>query len=339
MNLKSLSRYIWNTNSNFHTARVKISCLHQTFWVNEYWYMALKCQNWLTNTKLFFWESKANAETLQKLSPYISVSYKIVLKTVTSLNRILWPMKYWFKSLKCKTWLMNTKLLFWESAANIETLWKVCPYIWVSYKFVLKSGNLSVCQSPPSLQKRSPYIRVFYKFVLKSVKSWNRILWALEYWFKILKCQIPLTNTKPFFWESETNVETFQKLSPYIRVFYKFVLKTVKSWNRILWALEYWFKTSKCQIWLTNTKPFFWESEANVETLQKPSPYIWISYKFVLKSGEKLSLLWLLLFRMFWMLNIQLSNIQLEIMLQIQILEMWHIPAWTSNFMVTHQLY
>ena len=24
----------------------------------------------------------------------------------------------------------------------------------------------------------------------------------------------------------------------------------------------------------TNTKPFFWESEAKVETLPKPSPYI-----------------------------------------------------------------
>ena len=114
--------------------------------------------------------------------------------------------------------------------------------------------------------KFSSYIWVFSKFVLKSVKSLNRILWATEYWFKSLKCQFCLTNTKPLFWESEANVETFQKLSPYIWVCYKFVLKSVKSLNRILWATEYWFKTIKCQIWLTNTKPFFSESEANVET-------------------------------------------------------------------------
>ena len=100
----------------------------------------------------------------------------------------------------------------------------------------------------------------------------------------------------------------------YIWVSYKFVSKSEKSLNRISWATKYWFKALKCQIWLTNTKPFFWKSEANVETLQKPSPYIWVSYKFVLKCGEDLSLFLLLFFRMFWILNIQLSNIQLEIM-------------------------
>ena len=114
--------------------------------------------------------------------------------------------------------------------------------------------------------KFSSYIWVFSKFVLKSVKSLNRILWATEYWFKSLKCQIWLTNTKPFFWESEATVETLQKPAPCIWVSYNFVLKSVKILNRIFWALEYWFKALKCQIWLTNTKPFFWESEANVET-------------------------------------------------------------------------
>ena len=128
------------------------------------------------------------------------------------------------------------------------------------------------------------YIRVFYKFVLKSFQSLNRILWASEYWFKTLKCQIWLTNTKPFFCESEANVESLQKRSPYIWVLHKFVLKTVKILTRISWATEYWLKALKCQLWLTNTKPFFCESEANVETVQKFSPYIWVFYKFVLKS-------------------------------------------------------
>ena len=173
-----------------------------------------------------------------------------------------------FKAFKCQIWLTNTKLFFWESEANVETL-----------------------------QKPSLYIGICHKFVLKSEKSLNRILWATEYWFKALKCQIWLTNTKLFFWESKSNLKTLQNPCLYIWVSYKFVLKSEKSLNRILWATEYWFKALKCQIWLANTKPFFWESEANVKTLQKPSSYIWFSYKFVLKSGEHLSWLWLLLFR------------------------------------------
>ena len=47
-----------------------------------------KCENWLTNTKQFFWESEASVETLPKPSPYFSVSYKMLLKPVKSLNRI-----------------------------------------------------------------------------------------------------------------------------------------------------------------------------------------------------------------------------------------------------------
>ena len=189
-------------------------------------------------------------------------------------------------ALEWPIWLTNTKSFSWESEENFETIQKNFPYVWVSYKFVLKS-----------------------------VKILNRISWATESWFKVLKCQIRLTNKKPFLWESEANVETLQKPSLYNGVSYKLVLKSEKSLNRIFWATVYWFKALKCQIWLTNTKPFLWESDANVETLRKPSPYIWVSYKFVLKSGEDLGLLWLLFFWMFWMFNIQLSNIQLEKML------------------------
>ena len=134
--------------------------------------------------------------------------------------------------------MTNTKSFFWESKANVETLQKSSLYIWV-----------------------------FYKFVFKSVKTLTRFLWATEYWFKALKCQNWLTNTKPLFWENEANVETLQK-PPYILVSYEFALKSVKSLNRILWVSEYWFNALKCQMWLTNTKPLFWESEANVEKLQ-----------------------------------------------------------------------
>ena len=90
----------------------------------------------------------------------------------------------------------------------------------------------------------------FYKFVLKSVKSLNRILWFHQSWFKASKCQIWLTNAKSLFWETEANVETLQKSSPYIWVSYNFVLKSVKILSRILWARESCFKALKCQIWL-----------------------------------------------------------------------------------------
>ena len=138
--------------------------------------------------------------------------------------------------------MTNTKRFFRECEANVETLLKHFPYLWVSYKFVLKSA-----------------------------KSLNRILWTTEYWFKALKCKIWLTTTQPYFSKSKANVETLQKRSPYIGVSYKFVLKSVKSLNWILWATEYGFKALKCKIWLRNTKPVFWESKADVEALQKPS--------------------------------------------------------------------
>ena len=259
--------------------------LNWILWATESCFKALKCQFWLTNTKPFFWESEANVESLQKRSPYIWVSSKLVLKPVKSVNRIFWATEYWFQALKRRIWLTKTRPLFWESEANVETL-----------------------------QKPSFYISVSYEFILKSAKSLNRILWATEYWFKALKCQIWLMNIKLFFWKTEANVETLQKPSPYVWVSCNFVFQSEKSLNRILLATEYWFKALKFQIWLTRTKPFFWRGEAKVESLQKRSPYIWVSCKFVLRSGEDLSLLRLLLFRMFWIWNIQLSNVQLEIM-------------------------
>ena len=156
---------------------------NRILWALEYWLKSLKCQIWLTNTKPYFRESEANVETLQKRCPYTWVSYKFVLKSVKSLNRILWATKYWFKALKCQIWLTNTKPLHWESEANVETL-----------------------------QKRSPYTWVFYKFLLKSVKILNRILWAREYWFKALKYQIWLTNTKPFFWKARQTLKLSKNL-------------------------------------------------------------------------------------------------------------------------------
>ena len=120
----------------------------------------------------------------------------------------------------------------------------------------------------------SLYIAVSYKLVLKSVKSLTRIFSVIEYWFKALECQICSTNTNPSFWESQINLGTLEKVFPYIGASYKFVLKSVKRLNQILWAMDYSFKALQCQIWSTNTKSFFWKNEAKRETLQKLFLYI-----------------------------------------------------------------
>ena len=88
---------------------------------------------------------------------------------------------------------------------------------------------------------------VSHKFVLKSSKILNRIFWVTEYLFKDLECKIWSTNTKPFFWKSETKLQTLEKLSPYIGVSYKFAFKTLNTLNRILWPLEYWFRALECK--------------------------------------------------------------------------------------------
>ena len=36
-------------------------------------------------------------------------------------------------------------------------------------------------------------------------------------------------------------------------------------------------------------KTFFWESEANSETLQKFSPYIWVAYKMIPRPAKSLN--------------------------------------------------
>ena len=49
----------------------------------------LKCRNSLTNKKTFFCETEANVETLPRYSPYIWDYYKMVLKSLKELSRIL----------------------------------------------------------------------------------------------------------------------------------------------------------------------------------------------------------------------------------------------------------
>ena len=86
---------------------------------------------------------------------------------------------------------------------------------------------------------------------------------------------------KSFLWKSRVDLETFQRLSAYIQVSYKFVLKSFKSLNRIFCTTEYWFNALECQICTMSKKSFFWESKTNLGTLQKLSHYIGVSYNFL----------------------------------------------------------
>ena len=104
-----------------------------------------------------------------------------------------------------------------------------------------------------------------------------------------LQCQICSTNTKSFFSQDQAKSESLQKLSPFIGVSHQFVLKSVKSLNRIFLAMEYRFKALECQIWSTNTKLFAWEIDTNLGTVQNLFPYIRVSYKWVLNSAKILN--------------------------------------------------
>lgn len=94
-------------------------------------------------------------------------------------------------------------------------------------------------------------------------------------------------------WEREAKIQILQRICLHVGVCCKPVLKVAKSLNQTFWATECWYKAQKCKILSTNTKLFFRWSEANLKTSWQLSPYIGVSYKFVLKSVKILN-------RFFW---------------------------------------
>ena len=71
---------------------------------------------------------------------------------------------------------------------------------------------------------------------------------------------------------SESSLKTLRKVLPHIGVSYNFLLKSVKSLNRMFWLIEYWYESKKCQICSATIKPFLWDSELNIETFQTCPP-------------------------------------------------------------------
>ena len=186
-----------------------------------------------------------------------------MLKSVRSLNQILWKIRNWFKALECQISWTNTKLFLWEREANLGTLQKLFTYIGVSYQFVLKS-----------------------------LKTLIWIFLAMEYCFRALECQLSLMNAKSFFWENVANRKTLQNLSSYVGISYKFFLKSVKSLNPLFWVIKYWFKAFEYQIWSTNTKSLSEEVRQTLElfksflpTLQFPTNLFWSLSKASIESS------------------------------------------------------
>ena len=89
--------------------------------------------------------------------------------------------------------------------------------------------------------------------------------------------------------KASQNLKFSIKIYRHIRLSYKFVLKLLKSLSWMFWVIEYLYKAKKYQTLSTAAKPFFWKSEVNLETFQQPSPYIGVSYKFILKSAKSLN--------------------------------------------------
>ena len=122
-----------------------------------------------------------------------------------------------------------------------------------------------------------PILELFINLFSILSKAWIESSKWLNIGTRLKNVKFGQQTKKQFFCKSEANFEIFQKRFPYIGVYYKYVLKSVKSLNRILWVMEYWFKVLQCKIWSTNTKPFFWESEAGFETLRRFSLHVEVS--------------------------------------------------------------
>ena len=146
---------------------------------------------------------------------------------------------------------------------------------------------------------------------MKSVKSLNRIFSVIEYWFKALDAKFGERIQFYFSGKAKTNLGTLQKLFSYLGVGYKFVLNSVKTHIGIFCAREYWFRALECKIWPTNTQSFFWENGTNLQILEKLSPYIGVSDKFVLKSVKSLN-------RIFWVIEYWLKFLEAKFDRQIQ---------------------
>ena len=112
-----------------------------------------------------------------------------------------------------------------------------------------------------------------------AVKVWLTALCSIQLWIwsrsSVIRETLTITLILPK-WKSTACIEYSEWLNIYTRLI-------------TFWGFKYWYQAQKCKVRSTNTKAFFWENEANIETFQKVSSYIVVSRKFVLKSAKCLS--------------------------------------------------
>ena len=170
-----------------------------------------------------------------------------------------------------KTIFLGKRQNSWNSS---KTLSLYCRFLYICFEF---------CQKPKwNLPSASILV---HGFIMPSMVEKYKTIFSGKLW---------------------QTLKLSQNFLPISRVSYKFVLKSIKTLNWIFWAMEYWFKSLEYQIWLKNTKLFFWERQANLGTLRKLSSYIGVSHKFIFKSFKSLT-------RVFWVMEYWLKNLEWQI--------------------------
>ena len=89
------------------------------------------------------------------------------------------------------------------------------------------------------------------------------------------------------------NLGIIGKPSHLVNISYKFILKSVKSLNRIFWTMEYCFRALECQIWSTNTELFYWQLRLTLKFVKIFAPILgfvvnlfWSLSKALIKTSE-----------------------------------------------------
>ena len=124
--------------------------------------------------------------------------------------------------------------------------WIHSLFLWSIYKIFFISIFCYTCLG----QSLYPVFRHLRKEMWSTCffKGLNQIFGMIEYLYKAQKYPFWPTDTKQYFWKSETSIETSQKLSSRIKVTCKLDLECVKNLNQILWVIEYWCNLRKWQI-------------------------------------------------------------------------------------------
>ena len=141
------------------------------------------------------------------------------------------------RGLKISICSMNIKQFFWERKEILTYKYVLEPLKWLSQILWAMNNNSRLYNS-----KFGQWIQNYFSGKARQawnfVKYLNQTFWAIECWYKALKCKVGSTNTIPIFRKSEANLQTFWRLSINIGLSYKLLLKSPKNLNQMFWATE-----------------------------------------------------------------------------------------------------